>query len=185
MTYSALGRRYAACLGFASLLTLGSAFAQQDQTQEKAGEKADSEKTTRAFRGRLPNYWTQLGLSEEQREKIYAAQRKAREKSSSLEEQLEKLQQQVRELRDEIGTIRDDLRTELHGYLTPEQAEKLVKVQEEAAKARLERRAARAKQRAKAKAKPKAPSDGEADSETGSEDDSESSSEDSDSDDEA
>lgn len=67
-----------------------------DDTQTVAFlQKKKSEKTPAPkFRPRLPNYYGQVGISREQRQKIYAIQRQYHEKIAPLRAQLEALEEQ-------------------------------------------------------------------------------------------
>lgn len=113
--------------------------------EERPTQKNTAEQKTRAFRGRLPNNWNKLGLTEEQREKIYAAQKATKEKSEELELKLQELRQQSMELREKITALRDQLEAELRTLLTPEQLTKLAEVEKETEKLRQQRRQERAK----------------------------------------
>ncbi|HID23407.1 MAG TPA: hypothetical protein EYP14_13555 [Planctomycetaceae bacterium] len=103
--------------------------AQKDKAtvQERAVEKPKT--TRRKPRRRLPMYYGQIGLSREQREKIYEIQAKYRS--------------QIEELMKQIGALRKKQKEEIEAVLTDEQKERLAKLQEEAQK----RRAARKKKK--------------------------------------
>lgn len=60
------------------------------------GSIAAQEKKAREYRGRLPNGWTRIGLSDEQEQKIRDIQIKNHDKISRLEEELEKLKDDER-----------------------------------------------------------------------------------------
>lgn len=87
------------------------ALAQEAKQSEKKA-KADSSERRKA-RGRLPNYYGQIGLSEEQRTQIYGIQSKYRM-------QLQDLQKQINELRQKQDA-------EISAVLTKEQSAKLEK----------------------------------------------------------
>lgn len=146
MTSSVRAHRLAVAL---CLLLVGSLPNLQAQEEKPTQPKAEKESTTtgkqRAYRGRLPNNWTKLNLTEEQKERIYKAQLASRDKLESLEKKLEELRQQSMVIRDEISGLREVLQKELHAVLTPEQLAKLAEVEKEAEKRRQERRAAAAK----------------------------------------
>lgn len=110
--------------------------AAEESPAKKADRKAQGEPAKRAYRGRLPNHWTKLELSEEQKEKIYAAQRKARADSAELRERLDKLTEESRKLREELNQRRDKLAEFLLSVLTDTQRKQLEQVLAEAAKRR-------------------------------------------------
>jgi len=91
------------------------------QKSKSADEKSDRKKA-RKFRGRLPQYYGQIGLSDKQRKKIYSIQ-------ISYREQLQKLEQQLRDLRAKQGS-------EIDAVLTSEQKKKLSDLLEAARKKR-------------------------------------------------
>jgi Spy/CpxP family protein refolding chaperone len=67
-------------------------------------EKKDEPKDTTKFKGQLPQYWGQLGLTDEQKQKVYKLQGKANE-------QIEKLQQQINELKEKAKKDRMEILT--------------------------------------------------------------------------
>ena len=73
---------------------LGVGIAAQESNAQKASGKTGKKKR-RAYRGRLPNGWSKLNLSEEQKKKIYAHQVAARPKIVELQEQLRKLRMEL------------------------------------------------------------------------------------------
>ena len=85
-------------------------------------EKTDE---TPIFKGRLPNYYGQVGISEEQRQNVYRIQ-------SEYEERIEKLL-------DELEELRADRDAEVAGVLTDEQQAEVDRLR----KAARDRRAAR------------------------------------------
>lgn len=89
------------------------------------------QKKPRKFRGRLPAYWGRIGLSTEQRKKIYGVQLSYRPKIQMLQKQLEEL--------------RDKQAKEMEAVLKPEQKKKLADLLEAARK----KRAARTKKRSR------------------------------------
>jgi len=101
-------------------------------SQEKAEDQAPAPATAkvRKFRGRLPNYYSQV-VDQQQREKIYAIQREYKPKIDALKAQLAAL---TKERDDEVSEV-----------LTPQQREKIEQLREEA------------KAKREAKRKPKAP----------------------------
>jgi Spy/CpxP family protein refolding chaperone len=103
--------------------------------KSKPTDKKSDVKKPRKFRGRLPNYWGRIGLSESQRKKIYGVQLSYRERILMLEKQLLEL----REKQD----------AEMEAVLTSAQKKKLDELLENARK----KRAARSKKRDR-KAKP-------------------------------
>lgn len=107
------------------------------QQEEKAAAPAQAEKKKPNFR-RLPNYYGQLALSGEQRDKVYAVQIEYGQKIYELRQQIEALEKQ----RDEAN----------RNVLTSEQQ---AKFDDLLAKARARREARR---RARGEQKPKDPS---------------------------
>lgn len=93
--------------------------------QKKAKEQKEQKKRKKA-RGRLPNYYARVGISKEQRERIYSIQAQYNEKIEALEKQLA-----------ELKSKRD---AEVEAVLTPEQKKKLASLREEAAKKRKSRK---------------------------------------------
>lgn len=77
---------YALALG----LLLGGASAASAQDSSKSTSK-DEAKSGGRLRGQLPPNYRQLGLSEEQRQKIYKLQNEYADKLKELEEQIEKV----------------------------------------------------------------------------------------------
>lgn len=85
--------------------------------QEKQAEGQKKEAKAGKPGGRLPNGWTRLNPTEEQRQKIYAAQLRVRPQILALQEQIAKLQAQLRQ--------------EERAVLTPEQTAELAKIEAE------------------------------------------------------
>src|SRR5205823_2974854 len=73
-----------------ALLVVGSPWV----TGQDAGRSKDSREPAPKMRGQLPPNWGKLGLSDEQKQKVYEAQNKHRAK-------IEALQKQIAELRDQ------------------------------------------------------------------------------------
>lgn len=100
------------------------------QPTQKSTEREPSQNEARRFR-RLPNHFGRLGLSDEQREKIYAVQVEYGQKIAALRRQIEELDHQ----RDEAN----------RGVLTEEQRAKLDQLLAEARQRREARRRANRK----------------------------------------
>lgn len=118
----------AAALTSAAMLKPG--IGQEPATKAPAAQQesasAPAEKTTRKkSRGRLPNYYGRIGLTDAQREKIYGIQSKYRVQIEELEKQIMALQTKENE--------------EIVAVLSPVQQELLQKLQDEAKKRREER----------------------------------------------
>jgi hypothetical protein len=64
----------------------------------------DDEKTTKA-KGSLPQNWSKLGLTDEQKQKVYSIQGQYRTKIDGLQQQVKQLQKQER---DELGRVLTD-----------------------------------------------------------------------------
>ncbi|NOX53516.1 MAG: hypothetical protein GXP27_03590 [Planctomycetes bacterium] len=95
----------------------------------KSGQKASAEKSKTARkkpRRRLPMYYGQIGLSRDQREKIYEIQAK--------------YGSQIEELMKQLAALRQKQKEEIEAVLTDEQKERLTKLQEEGRKRRAARR---------------------------------------------
>ncbi|REJ86364.1 MAG: hypothetical protein DWQ34_27580 [Planctomycetota bacterium] len=95
--------------------------AQQDEDAAAAEEAEESQP-----RGRLPNHFGKIGVSEEQRLKIYGIQ-------ADYNAQVDELLAQVEELRGERDAA-------IEAVLTPGQRERLKELREEAARNRAARR---------------------------------------------
>lgn len=96
---------------------------------EAAQESEQPKKKRRAPRGRLPNHYGKLGLSQEQKDKIYGIQRNYRAR--------------LRELQQQIDDLRQQETLEIQGSLTDNQRERLVGILKEAEERRAARRKAR------------------------------------------
>ena len=60
-------------------------------TTKKASKDTTTTTTTTKMRGQLPQNWGKLGLSDEQKQKVYAAQSKYRDKIDALKKQIAEL----------------------------------------------------------------------------------------------
>jgi hypothetical protein len=100
----------------------------QAQSQEKASSKSSSgvdvsrkasdvSKSAKNFR-RVPQYFGQVGISDQQRETIYAIREKYAIRQAQLEE--------------ELAGIQDKILIECEGVLTPEQKNTLIRLKGEA-----------------------------------------------------
>jgi hypothetical protein len=74
----------------------------------------DDPKTTPEARGSLPQHWSKLGLTEEQKQKVYTLEKEYDAKIDALERQ--------------IKTVQEQKRDELAKVLTDEQKERLQKI---------------------------------------------------------
>lgn len=115
------------CVAIASLvlgsqLPFSSTVAQDDAKPAASAEK----KAPKKARGRVPAYYGQVGLSDEQREKIYSIQASYNEKIAALKKQIDSLTQQ-----------RD---TEVEGVLTETQKKQLDELRAAAKKKAADRR---------------------------------------------
>jgi Spy/CpxP family protein refolding chaperone len=77
------------------LVVAASTAGAQDPAPEKPA--APAAKSARPFRGRLPNFWSKIGLTEQQKQRIYAHQLEVRPKLEELERQLEAVRAELRE----------------------------------------------------------------------------------------
>lgn len=68
--------------------------------QEKAKEKEASAK----MRGQLPQNWGRLGLTDEQKQRVYKIQNEYGTKIDALQKQIEELRTKMREERDNVLT---------------------------------------------------------------------------------
>ena len=98
----------------------------QEKAATKAAEKAAPAKVASKPRGRLPQYYGQVGLSDKQRQQIYDVQ-------ASYGKQIDELQKQ-------IDALEAKEETEVAAVLTPEQKTKLDELLAAAKKAAEERR---------------------------------------------
>ncbi len=80
------------------------------QTQTKT-PKDTAKTTTKKFRGRLPNGYGQIGLTQQQRTMIYGIQ--------------EKYHVQIEELQKQLDALKDKESEEIYGVLTDEQKQAL------------------------------------------------------------
>ncbi len=78
---------------------------------QDAPRSKDSKEPTPKMRGQLPQNWGKLGLSDEQKQKIYAAQSKYRAKIDDLKKQIAELQDQ--EKKDMEAVLTDAQKTRL------------------------------------------------------------------------
>ncbi|GIX03861.1 MAG: hypothetical protein KatS3mg113_0867 [Planctomycetaceae bacterium] len=106
-----------ACGAMLGVMVAGGVWSQDAKTGKKGEPKAAAEKVS----GRLPNNFGQLGLSNEQRQKIYSIQ-------SKYNEQIEELTRQV----DALKKKRDE---EIENVLTAAQKEQLKQLREKRSKA--------------------------------------------------
>tara|TARA_R110002072_G_scaffold303141_1_gene495751 strand:+ start:83438 stop:83821 length:384 start_codon:yes stop_codon:yes gene_type:complete len=111
-------------------LSLGSQFSVEPTIGQEAATK-DAEKATPAKvaskpRGRLPQYYGQVGLSNKQRQQIYDVQ-------ANYKKQIDELQKQIDALK-----VKED--TEIVAVLTPEQKKNLDELLAAAKKAAEDRR---------------------------------------------
>ena len=125
-------------MGFAlAFLAVERSYSDQKESKKGAGSKAaakassakqdaKTQKQKKKSKRRLPNYYAQVGLSGEQREKIYGLQMKYRT-------QLEELEKQIAVLK----TKRD---TEIHAVLTDSQKRRLAELLDAAKKKRESRK---------------------------------------------
>ena len=115
-------------------LTLGGSAAAQENAESPAPKKMGKKrtqkpkatpkkaKTPKKAGGRLPSFYGQIGLSDEQREKVYEVQRTYRE--------------QIQELRKQLKTLEAKQKDEINEVLTDEQKAKLAELVGEAKKKR-------------------------------------------------
>lgn len=90
-----------------------------------AAGKSAKKKTTkqrRKARGRVPNYYGKVGLSPEQKKKIYAIQKQYRS--------------QMQDLFKQLAALREKQQAEIDAVLTPEQAAQVKALRKAAAKKR-------------------------------------------------
>jgi len=131
-------------VGLCTAVLLGVAGLQAHGQRDAAGKDKSSvgvddssfiavQKKRKKPRGRLPNYYGKVGVSEEQREKIYAIQAMYRPKIEALEKQIAELK------------AKED--AEVEAVLTPEQKKKVEESRAAAAKKRAERRKKRKKKK--------------------------------------
>jgi len=116
--------RGASLLGIAVLMGMTYVAAQETKPVKPAAkaETTKAETTKKAVKGRLPPYFAKVGVSDVQREKVYAIQAKHKPEIDKLEEQLKSLREQEM--------------TEMEGVLTGEQKTRLAELRAEAQKKR-------------------------------------------------
>lgn len=99
-----------------AMLAVRVGYTQEGQPAAEAAEQSEKPKQTRrAPRGRLPNHYGKLGLSEEQRTKIYGIQQNYRTQVQDLQRQIEDLRQQ--ETLEIQETLSEKQRTQLVAFL--------------------------------------------------------------------
>jgi hypothetical protein len=84
------------------LLVTGGLAGQEKSAANKSEPKTIKKVTPSKGRQRLPAYWGQLGLSTEQRQKVYGVQAK-------YDAEIDKLEAQIKELKDKMGKERLDV----------------------------------------------------------------------------
>ena len=119
------------CLTLAALFLGGQAplarTVAQDRSQAAEGEEPKTEvKTPRKARGRVPTHYGRVGLSDAQKEKIYAVQ-------SEFNDRIAELQKQIQDLEARRNT-------EVESVLTPGQKKQLEELRAAARKRAAERR---------------------------------------------
>lgn len=88
-------RTIPATIVFAALLaTLSLPLANTAEPAASDSKPANNTNTKKAGPNRLPNHYGKLGLSDEQREAVYAIQQKYRARIQQLQRQIDELQQQ-------------------------------------------------------------------------------------------
>lgn len=83
------------------LLTIGSMSAQDTKTEPKTPAK---ELQPKVYRGQLPTYWKQIGLSDDQKQTIYKTQSIYDEKYAILKAQMDELKTKERKELEDILT---------------------------------------------------------------------------------
>jgi Spy/CpxP family protein refolding chaperone len=126
-----MNQRFATMIAVAGIaLSLGSQFSVEStigqQKATKDAEKATPAKVASKPRGRLPQYYGQIGLSDKQRQQIYDVQ-------ANYKKQIDELQKQIDALK-----AKED--AEVVAVLTPEQKKNLDELLAAAKKAAEERR---------------------------------------------
>ena len=125
-----MNQRFASMIAVAGIaLALGSQISVESTIgQEKAAEKekAAPAKVVKKPRGRLPQYYGQVGISSKQRQEIYDVQ-------AVYKKQIDELQKQ-------IDALKEKQNAEVVAVLTPEQKKKLDELLAAAKKAAEERR---------------------------------------------
>jgi Spy/CpxP family protein refolding chaperone len=69
-----------------------------------AGSFGDDKKPAAKVKGQLPPNWSKLGLTDEQKQKVYEAQGEYREKIAELEKQIKDLRKQERTAMEKVLT---------------------------------------------------------------------------------
>lgn len=86
------------------LLLVTGGLAGQEKSAAKKAEPQATKKAASKGRQQLPPYWRQLGLSTEQRQKVYGVQAK-------YDAEIDKLEAQIKELKDKMRKERLDVLT--------------------------------------------------------------------------
>jgi hypothetical protein len=88
--------RFRVLLGVLALAACGGLLFGDDTPKKTADTKADTPKATKHT---LPQGWSQLGLTDEQKKKVYAVEDEYNPKIAALKKQIEALQTEVRTAR--------------------------------------------------------------------------------------
>ena len=113
---------------FVGGMVLSQADAQAGDTnpaKPAAAKKAPAEKAAKKpakQRGRLPNFYGQIGLSDEQRDKVYGIQQQYRD--------------QIRDLQQKLNELKDKQTAEIDAVLTPDQLKKVEELKASSARKR-------------------------------------------------
>ncbi|QVL34479.1 hypothetical protein KIH39_11390 [Telmatocola sphagniphila] len=105
-------RRLVALVCGLALLSFTGVVSSQEKEAKK--DKTSKEETSTKARGQLPQNWAKLGLSDEQKQKVYKTQSKYRD--------------QIDELQAKIKKIRDEEHKDLMTILTEEQKKRLIEI---------------------------------------------------------
>lgn len=106
---------------FAASLSPLSLDAQETTVQQQTEPETAPETTRKKPRGRVPNHYGKLGLTNDQKEKIYAIQANYRDQINALQEQINELQQ---EEASEIYLVLSDVQKESLRKILAEVAER-------------------------------------------------------------
>ncbi len=100
--------RFSRLAAFAAVAAALTGFA----TAQDAARKDDPKDAPKAVKGYLPMYWKDLGLSEEQKQKVYAVQAKYNDEIDALEAKIKELKGKMAKERFELLTADQKKRLE-------------------------------------------------------------------------
>ena len=127
------------------------------QDEKKAAPKAKAKATTKAGTKRLPNNWAKLDLTNEQKDKYWAASAEDEKKIDALKAERKALQDKVKEIGAKLKPLEDGDR--FLSILTDAQKKKLDQIKAESARKSADKAVAKAKDAAEKATTGRSPKD--------------------------